>query len=41
MSSITDIGEAFRLGRHAVKCAIEGKTGIMVTSIRKIMSLIQ
>ena len=35
MSSITDIGEAFRLGRHAVKCAIEGKTGIMVTSIRK------
>lgn len=35
MSSITDIGEAFRLGRHAVECAISGKTGIMVTAIRK------
>jgi hypothetical protein len=35
MSSITDIGEAFRLGRHAVECAIAGKTGIMVTTIRK------
>ena len=35
MSSITDIGEAFRLGRHAVQSALDGKTGIMVTAIRK------
>lgn len=35
MSSITDIGEAFRLGRHAVTTALEGKSGIMVTAIRK------
>ena len=35
MSSITDIGEAFRLGRHAVETALEGKSGVMVTAIRK------
>ena len=35
MSSITDIGEAFRLGRHAINISIEGKTGVMVTAIRK------
>lgn len=35
MSSITDIGEAFRLGRHAVNISIEGKSGVMVTAIRK------
>ncbi len=35
MSSITDIGEAFRLGRHAVDIALKGKTGVMVTAIRK------
>ena len=35
MSSITDIGEAFRLGRHAVGTALEGKSGVMVTAIRK------
>lgn len=35
MSSITDIGEAFRLGRHAVEIALQGKTGVMVTTIRK------
>lgn len=35
MSSVTDIGEAFRLGMHAVTCAADGKTGIMVTCIRK------
>lgn len=35
MSSITDIGEAFRLGMHAVKVAMEGKSGVMVTAIRK------
>ena len=35
MSSITDIGEAFRLGRHAVDIAKQGKTGVMVTAIRK------
>lgn len=35
LSSVTDIGEAFRLGMHAVKTAIEGKTGIMVTAVRR------
>ena len=35
MSSITDIGEAFRLGRHAVEVALQGKTAVMVTAIRK------
>lgn len=35
MSSVTDIGEAFRLGRHAVKVASEGKSGVMVTTVRK------
>lgn len=35
MSSITDIGEAFRLGRHAVDISIKGKSGVMVTAIRK------
>ena len=35
MSSITDIGEAFRLGMHAVTIALEGKSGVMVTAIRK------
>ena len=35
MSSITDIGEAFRLGRHAVAAALEGKSGVMVTAIRR------
>lgn len=35
MSSITDIGEAFRLGRHAVDISIQGKSGVMVTAIRK------
>ena len=35
MSSVTDIGEAFRLGRHAVKSALDGKSGIMVTAIRR------
>ncbi len=35
MSSVTDIGEAFRLGRYAVNIALEGKTGVMVTAIRK------
>ena len=35
MSSITDIGEAFRLGRHAVETALEGKSCVMVTAIRK------
>ena len=35
MSSITDIGEAFRLGRHAVEVALHGKTAVMVTAIRK------
>lgn len=35
MSSVTDIGEAFRLGRHAVKIALEGKTGVMVTAVRR------
>ncbi|MFR8738022.1 MAG: 6-phosphofructokinase [Eubacterium sp.] len=35
MSSITDIGEAFRLGRHAVEVALQGKTAVMVTTIRK------
>ena len=35
MSSITDIGEAFRLGRHAVEISIKGKSGVMVTVIRK------
>lgn len=35
MSSITDIGEAFRLGRHAVEVALQGKTAVMITAIRK------
>lgn len=35
MSSITDIGEAFRLGMHAVTTALEGKSGIMVVALRK------
>lgn len=35
MSSVTDIGEAFRLGRHAVDISVKGKTGVMVTAIRK------
>lgn len=35
MSSITDIGEAFRLGRHAVEVALQGETAVMVTTIRK------
>ena len=35
MSSITDIGEAFRLGRHAVEVALQGKTAVVVTAIRK------
>lgn len=35
ISSITDIGEAFRLGRHAVEISLKGKTGVMVTAIRK------
>lgn len=35
MSSITDIGEAFRLGMHAVTTALAGKSGVMVTAIRK------
>lgn len=35
MSSVTDIGEAFRLGMHAVTIALEGKSGVMVTAIRK------
>lgn len=35
ISSVTDIGEAFRLGIHAVETAEEGKSGIMVTAIRK------
>ena len=36
MSSITDIGEAFRLGRHAVETALEGKSGVMVTQSEKL-----
>ena len=35
MSSVTDIGEAFRLGMHAVRVATEGKSGVMVTAVRK------
>ena len=35
MSSVTDIGEAFRLGRHAVNLSLEGKSGVMVTAIRR------
>lgn len=35
LSSVTDLSEAFRLGRYAVKTALSGKTGIMVTAIRK------
>ncbi len=35
MSSVIDIGEAFRLGRHAVKVADFGKSGVMVTTVRK------
>lgn len=31
MSSLTDIAEAFRAGRHAVESAIKGETGRMVT----------
>ncbi|MCR5835413.1 MAG: 6-phosphofructokinase [Lachnospiraceae bacterium] len=35
MSSVTDIGEAFRLGYNAVNFAIQGETGIMVTLKRR------
>ncbi|MCR5736978.1 MAG: 6-phosphofructokinase [Eubacterium sp.] len=35
MSSVTDIGEAFRLGMHAVRVATEGRSGVMVTAVRK------
>ena len=35
MSSVTDIGEAFRLGRHAVAVALEGQSGVMVTTVRR------
>ena len=35
MSSVTDIGEAFRLGYNAVNYAIQGETGIMVTLKRR------
>ena len=35
LSSITDIGEAFRLGMHAVQTALTGQSGIMVTAVRR------
>ncbi|MBE5959488.1 MAG: 6-phosphofructokinase [Lachnospiraceae bacterium] len=35
ISSVTDIGEAFRLGYNAVNYAIQGETGIMVTLKRR------
>lgn len=35
MSSVTDIGEGFRLGYNAVNFAIQGKTGVMVTLVRR------
>lgn len=35
MSSVTDIGEGFRLGYNAVNFAIQGETGIMVTLVRR------
>lgn len=35
MSSVTDIGESFRLGRYAVSAASNGETGVMVTAVRK------
>lgn len=35
ISSVTDIGESFRLGYNAVKCAHDGKNGVMVTLVRR------
>lgn len=35
MSSVTDIGEGFRLGYNAVHFAIQGESGVMVTLVRR------